>query len=364
MSGLRVAVVGATGAVGTVMLRLLRERDFPASEIVPFASERSVGRELDGGLVVAPLDDETIRGFDVALFSAGATRSREWAHRFVDAGAVVVDNSSAFRRDPAVPLVVSEVNPAALERHNGIVANPNCTTMVAMLPLKALHDDFNLRAMVATSFQAAGGAGQKGIDELAAQIGPLAADVQQLCDDGAAASGKVEHAVHAATLAFNVVPQLGTIGEEGYTDEELKLRDESRKILAIPDLAVSPTCVRVPVMVGHGVAVRATFAEEVDLDARARVAARVPEPRRRRPADAARLRRPRRGRRRAHPPRSRRPARAELLRRRRQPAQGRGAEHRAARRGPARARPHRRARLLTRRRAAARTGAARARRGR
>jgi aspartate-semialdehyde dehydrogenase len=265
MSGLRVAVVGATGAVGTVMLRLLRERAFPASEIVPFASERSVGRELDGGLVVAALDEDNIQGFDVALFSAGATRSREWAQRFVDAGAVVVDNSSAFRRDPAVPLVVSEVNPATLERNQGIVANPNCTTMVAMLPLKALHDAFNLRAMVATSFQAAGGAGQKGIDELAGQIGPLAADVAQLCDDGAAASAKVEHEIHAATLAFNVVPLLGSVGEGGYTDEELKLRDESRKILAIPDLAVSPTCVRVPVMVGHGVAVRATFSEEVDL---------------------------------------------------------------------------------------------------
>jgi aspartate-semialdehyde dehydrogenase len=265
-SDLRVAVVGATGAVGTVMLRLLRERGFPASEIVPFASERSVGRELDGGLVVAALADENIQGFDVALFSAGATRSREWAQRFVDAGAVVVDNSSAFRKDPAIPLVVSEVNPDALDSHNGIVANPNCTTMVAMLPLKALHDGFDLRAMVATSFQAAGGAGQKGIDELAGQIGPLAADVQLLCDDGAAAAGKVSHEVHAATLAFNVVPLLGALGEGGYTDEELKLRDESRKILSIPDLAVSPTCVRVPVMVGHGVAVRATFAEEVDMD--------------------------------------------------------------------------------------------------
>jgi aspartate-semialdehyde dehydrogenase len=264
--GLRVAVVGATGAVGTVMLRLLRERDFPAREIVPFASERSVGRELDGGLVVAPLDDETIQGFDVALFSAGATRSREWAPRFVAAGAVVVDNSSAFRMDDDVPLVVSEVNPEALDAHNGIVANPNCTTMVAMLPLKALHDEFELRAIVPTSYQAAGGAGQKGIDELAGQIAPLHADVAQLCDDGAAAAAKVEHGVHAATLAFNVVPLLGTVGEEGYTDEELKLRNESRKILSIPDLDVSPTCVRVPVMVGHGVAVRATFAREVDLD--------------------------------------------------------------------------------------------------
>ena len=265
-SGLRVAVVGATGAVGTVMLRLLRSRDFPASEIVAFASERSVGRELDGGLVVAPLDDETIQGFDVALFSAGATRSREWAQRFVDAGAVVVDNSSAFRMVDEVPLVVSEVNPEAIDAHNGIVANPNCTTMVAMLPLKALHDEFDLRELVATSYQAAGGAGQKGIDELAAQISPLASDVAQLCDDGAAAARKVTHAVHAATLAFNVVPLLGTLGDDDHTDEERKLRDESRKILGIPDLAVSPTCVRVPVMVGHGVAVRAVFAREPDLE--------------------------------------------------------------------------------------------------
>ena len=263
---MRVAVVGGTGAVGTVMLRLLREREFPASEIVPFASERSAGRELDGGLVVQALTEETIQGFDVALFSAGATRSREWAPRFVSAGAVVVDNSSAFRMDDSVPLVVSEVNPEALESHSAIIANPNCTTMVAMLPLKALHDEFDLRAIVPTSFQAAGGAGQKGIDELAVQVEPLAADVQQLCSDGASAAAKVSHAVHAATLAFNVVPLLGDVGEEGYTDEELKLRNESRKILGIADLAVSPTCVRVPVMVGHGVQVRATFAREVDLD--------------------------------------------------------------------------------------------------
>ena len=262
---LRVAVVGATGAVGTVMLRLLRSRAFPASEIVPFASERSVGRELDGGLVVQPLTEETIQGFDVALFSAGATRSREWAPRFVEAGAVVVDNSSAFRRVDDVPLVVSEVNPGAIDAHSGIVANPNCTTMVAMLPLKALHDEFSLVSMVATSYQAAGGAGQSGIDELAEQVAPLADDVTKLCEDGAAASASVSHSVHQATLAFNVVPLLGTLGDDDHTDEERKLRDESRKILGIPDLAVSPLCVRVPVMVGHGVAVRATFSREVDL---------------------------------------------------------------------------------------------------
>ena len=265
-SGLRVAVVGATGAVGTVMLRLLRSRDFPAGEIVPFASARSVGRSLDGGLVVQPLDDETIQGFDVALFSAGAARSREWAPRFVEAGAVVVDNSSAFRLVDEVPLVVSEVNPEAIDSHRGIVANPNCTTMVAMLPLKALHDEFELVSMVATSYQAAGGAGQSGIDELAAQVGPLSRDVARLCDDGAAASASVEHSVHHATLAFNVVPMLGSLGADGHTDEERKLRDESRKILGIPELAVSPLCVRVPVMVGHGVAVRATFSRKIDLD--------------------------------------------------------------------------------------------------
>ncbi|HEX4364509.1 MAG TPA: aspartate-semialdehyde dehydrogenase [Solirubrobacteraceae bacterium] len=272
----RVAVVGATGAVGTVMLRLLRSRGFDASEVVPFASERSVGRELDGGLVVQALSEENIQGFDIALFSAGATRSREWAPRFVAAGAVVVDNSSAFRGDDDVPLVVSEVNPDALDGHRGIVANPNCTTMVAMLPLKALHDEFGLREIVATSYQAAGGAGQKGIDELAAQIAPLASDLTQLCEDGAAAAGKVSHTVHAATLAFNVVPLLGTLGDDDHTDEERKLRDESRKILAIPSLAVSPTCVRVPVMVGHGVAVRAVFEREVDLERALEVLAAFP----------------------------------------------------------------------------------------
>jgi aspartate-semialdehyde dehydrogenase len=266
---MRVAVVGATGAVGSTILGIMRERAFPVDEVVPFASERSAGRTIDWGeqdLTVVALSEESIQGFDLALFSAGSGISEEWGPKFAAAGATVVDTSSYWRMHDDVPLVVSEVNPGALDGHRGIIANPNCTTMVAMLPLKALHDEFNLRAMVATSYQAAGGAGQKGIDELAAQIGPLAADVEQLCDDGAAASAKVEHEIHAATLAFNVVPLLGALGGEGYTDEELKLRDESRKILGIPDLAVSPTCVRVPVMVGHGVAVRATFATEVDLE--------------------------------------------------------------------------------------------------
>ena len=264
----RVAVVGATGAVGTVMLSILAERGFPAREIVAFASERSAGRRLAGGGEVQPLRDDTIGGFDVALFSAGGAISREWAPRFAQAGAIVVDNSSAWRSDPQVPLVVSEVNPHALDDVPlGIVANPNCTTMQIMPPLKALHDVFGLRAIVATSYQAAGGAGQKGMDELSAQIPLLHAAREQLVDDGAAAIAPIEHRVHAAPLAFNVVPWLGADGGQGYSDEEIKLVTESRKILEIPDLAVSPTCVRVPVMVGHAVAVRATFERAPEIDA-------------------------------------------------------------------------------------------------
>ena len=263
---MRVAVVGATGAVGQIILRTLERRGFAADEIVPFASERSAGRELPGYGTIQPLSEETVKGYDLALFSAGGGTSREWAERFVAGGAVVVDNSSAWRMDPDVPLVVSEVNPQAIDgARKGIVANPNCTTMVVMLPAKALHDAFGLRAMVATSYQAAGGAGQKGIDELAMQVPVLHEDVDMLINDGAQAAAKVEHAIHENTLAYNVVPLLGALGDNGYTDEEMKLQNESRKILELPELAVAPTCVRVPVMVGHAVQVRASFDREVDL---------------------------------------------------------------------------------------------------
>jgi aspartate-semialdehyde dehydrogenase len=263
---MRIAIVGATGAVGTIMRRLAREA-FRDDELVAFASERSAGRTLDDGLVVQPLRDDTIEGFDLALLSAGGGTSREWSPRFTAAGATVVDNSSAFRMDPDVPLVVSEVNPDAIaDARKGIIANPNCTTMVIMLPAKALHDAFGLRSMVCTSFQAAGGAGQKGIDELTGQVAAVGADVDQLVNDGASAARKVEHSVHANTLAFNVVPLLGTLDDQGYTDEEMKMLNESRKILSIPALEVTPTCVRVPVVVGHSVAVRATFDQEVSVD--------------------------------------------------------------------------------------------------
>ena len=263
----RVAVVGATGAVGTAMLRLLRQRDFPATEVVPFASERSAGKTLEGGLVVQPITDETIKGFDIAIFSAGGATSRAWAPKFAAEGAIVVDNSSAFRMDDEVPLVVSEVNPHALDAiGKGIVANPNCTTMQIMLPLKALHDAFGLEAMVATSYQAAGGAGQSGIDELVEGTPTMLERTELLRDDGALALQGVTSQVHAKPLAFNVVPWLGSEVGDGYSDEEIKLVKESRKILDLPELAVTPTCVRVPVLVGHSVQVRATFAREVDVE--------------------------------------------------------------------------------------------------
>lgn len=265
---MRIAVVGATGAVGRLLLETLERRGVAADEVVPFGSERSAGSQLDRWGEVQPLSQETIQGFDLALMSAGGSVSREWAPKLAAAGALVIDNSSAWRMDPEVPLVVSEVNPEALDdAPKGIVANPNCTTMIVMLPMKALDSLFGLEAMVATSYQAAGGAGRHGIDELAAQVPVLSEKTEMLITDGAGAARLVEHEVHANTLAFNVVPMLGAMGENGYTDEEMKLQDESRKILGLPGLQVSPTCVRVPVMVGHAVAVRASFGSDVDLGA-------------------------------------------------------------------------------------------------
>ncbi|MBA2530181.1 MAG: aspartate-semialdehyde dehydrogenase [Euzebyales bacterium] len=267
----RVAVVGATGAVGQDLRRVLDSRDFPADDVVLVASSRSAGRvtRFRGRdlTVRAVTEPDVFDGVDLALFSAGGGVSREHAPRATAAGALVVDNSSAWRHDPDVPLVVTEVNPHVLDRRppKGIVANPNCTTMVAALPLKALHEAFALTEVVATSYQAAGGAGGRGIDELAAQVSVLAGQIELLRTDGAAAAKLVEASVHARALAFNVVPWLGGEAADGYTEEELKLRDESRKVLQLPQLRVTPTCVRVPVVAGHAVAVRATFERPFDL---------------------------------------------------------------------------------------------------
>jgi aspartate-semialdehyde dehydrogenase len=268
----RVAVLGATGAVGQEMRRLLDERDFPMDGPPVFlASERSAGRRLpwrDGEVEVRAVSAEAFQEVDVALFSAGAGRSREWAPVAVDAGAVVIDNSSAFRMDDEVPLVVSEVNPdAALHRPKGIVANPNCTTMVLMVAAKPLHDALGLTDIVATSYQAAGGAGQSGIDELIEQARQLVGDPDALRTKGAEVESSVTSSSFSRAIAFNVLAHCGSFTDQRYTDEEWKLVNESRKILRLPALRVSPTCVRVPTVVGHGIAARMTFAEPVSREA-------------------------------------------------------------------------------------------------
>ena len=268
----RVAIVGATGAVGQELRRLLDLRGFDvAGEPVFLASERSAGTRLpwkDGEVEVQAVSAEAFEGVDVAIFSAGGSRSKQWAPVAAEAGATVIDNSSAWRMDDQVPLVVSEVNPEALvNRPKGIVANPNCTTMVLMVAAKPLHDAFGLTEVVATSYQAAGGAGMSGINELVAQAAKLVQDPELLRSDGAAAEASVEASTFSKAIAFNVLAHCGNFTEARHTDEEWKLVNESRKILALPALRVSPTCVRVPVVVGHAINARFTFAEPVQRDA-------------------------------------------------------------------------------------------------
>jgi aspartate-semialdehyde dehydrogenase len=255
--GLRVAVVGATGVVGTTMRTLLREREFPAREIVPFATERSAGRELEDGLVVQALNgDADLTGFDLALFSAGAGTSREWAPRFVDAGATVVDNSSAFRRDPDIPLIVSEVNPHALERHNGLIANPNCSTMQLMVALAPIHRKAGIERLVVATYQSVSGTGKKAIDELDAQ-----ADASLRGGDMPAPQ------VYPEPIAFNVIGAAGNFADgDDHTDEERKMMFETRKILEDESIGVAVTCVRVPVRVCHSEAVNVQTREPLSAE--------------------------------------------------------------------------------------------------
>ncbi|MCW3156632.1 aspartate-semialdehyde dehydrogenase [Micropruina sonneratiae] len=267
MTLMRVGVFGATGTVGNVMRSLLVERDFPIESIRFFSSARSAGRSLDfKGTPITVEDTATadFDGLDIALMSAGATMSREYAPKVAAAGAVVVDNSSAWRKDPDVPLVVSEVNPEdAIDPAKGIIANPNCTTMAAMPVLKPLHDAAGLQRLVIATYQAVSGSGVKGIAALLTQS-------QDTHDPSALAlHGRLDEVAdpspYLAPIAFNVVPVAGSVVDDGTaeTDEEQKLRNESRKILHLPDLAVAGTCVRVPVFTGHSLVVHAEFAEEL-----------------------------------------------------------------------------------------------------
>jgi aspartate-semialdehyde dehydrogenase len=259
-----VAVVGATGQVGAVMRKLLWERGFRDATVRYFASARSAGSTLSWGnadVVVEDVAASDFSGIDIALFSAGGAASKEYAPAFAAAGAIVVDNSSAWRMDPDVPLVVSEVNPGALDAiPKGIVANPNCTTMAAMPALKVLHDEAGLVRLVISTYQAVSGAGLQGVVELDGQIKAVAEDAENLTHDGSAVTFPEPHAF-AAPIAFNVLPLAGTVIEDGLneTGEEAKLRHESRKILGIPGLLVSGTCVRVPVFTGHSLSINAEF---------------------------------------------------------------------------------------------------------
>ncbi|MCR2812745.1 MULTISPECIES: aspartate-semialdehyde dehydrogenase [Microbacterium] len=269
-SGLSVAVVGATGQVGTVMLEILAERAFPIRELRLLATSRSAGTAVDfGGHTVIVEDVATAdpAGIDIALFSAGATGSRAHAPRFAEAGAVVIDNSSAWRMDPEVPLVVSEVNPhATVDPPKGIIANPNCTTMAAMPVLKVLHEDAGLERLIVSTYQAVSGSGLAGAEELLGQVeGVLAqGDTLRLVHDGSAVDFPPPEK-YVAPIAFDVIPLAGSIVDdgEGETDEEKKLRNESRKILELPDLRVAGTCVRVPVFTGHSLSIHAEFARDI-----------------------------------------------------------------------------------------------------
>ncbi len=266
----RAVIVGATGAVGEDLRRVAAERELPVDEVRMVASARSVGGRVPfrgEEVEVGPLVPEVFDGAAVALFSAGGGISREWAPVAAARGAVVVDNSSAWRMHPEVPLVDADVNAAAAREHPiGIVANPNCTTLTVTPVLKVLADLFGLVAITPTSFQAAGGSGQRGMDELTEQSAKLAGD-RELLRRGGRPEALPAGEVFPHPLAFNVIPQCMGFDPSGYTVEELKLRDEPRKILGLPALASHPSCVRVPVMVGHSVSVRAVCEAPVDLGA-------------------------------------------------------------------------------------------------
>jgi aspartate-semialdehyde dehydrogenase len=277
----RLGIVGATGQVGGVLRRVLAERSFPVEEIRYFASARSAGRTLSwNGADVVVEDAATAdpSGLDVAIFSAGAATSRAQAARYSAAGVTVIDNSSAWRMDPDVPLVVSEVNPDQVRRAvKGIIANPNCTTMAAMPVLAPLHRDAGLVRLIASTYQAVSGSGLAGVEELDKQVAAVGSAAPSLTDDGAAVVFP-DPVTYVGPIAFNVLPLAGSVVDDGSfeTDEEQKLRNESRKILGIPDLLVSGTCVRVPVFTGHSLSLNVEFARPLPVERARELLSRAP----------------------------------------------------------------------------------------
>jgi aspartate-semialdehyde dehydrogenase len=264
---LHVAIVGATGAVGIEMIKTLEKRNFPVGELTLLASARSVGKTLPfrgREIAIKELREDSFVGVDVALFSAGASVSKQYAPFAVQAGAVVVDNSSAFRMDPDVPLVVPEINGADIKKNRGIIANPNCTTAITLMALHPLHQEFRVRRIFAASYQAVSGTGAQAIEELRNQVHAVAHNLP------------VEKKVYPHQIAFNVLPHVDSFLETGYTKEEMKMQNEGRRIMHHPTFKASVTCVRVPVYRAHSVAVHAEFEKPVSLkDARA-VLARAP----------------------------------------------------------------------------------------
>ncbi|HEY4626864.1 MAG TPA: aspartate-semialdehyde dehydrogenase [Blastococcus sp.] len=279
--GLRVGIVGATGQVGRVVREILAERNFPLAELRLFASARSAGSTLPWGGTEITVEDASTAdptGLDIAIFSAGATTSKAQAPRFAEAGVTVIDNSSAYRRDPDVPLIVSEVNPHALgEIRKGIIANPNCTTMAAMPVLKPLHDEAGLVRIIASTYQAVSGSGVAGVEELDSQVKAVVDKAAELAHDGSAVTFP-EPQKYVAPIAFNVLPMAGSVVDDGSfeTDEEQKLRNESRKILGIPELRVSGTCVRVPVFTGHSLSLNVEFARPLSVERATELLATAP----------------------------------------------------------------------------------------
>ena len=266
-TGFNVAIVGATGAVGAELIQLLEQREFPLRELKLLASPKSAGKILKfkgEEIPVAALSQDSFRSVDIALFSAGANTSREYAPHAVSAGAVVIDNSSAFRMEPEVPLVVPEINPADLQKHRGIIANPNCTTIISLMALYPLHKIFRLKRVIASSYQAVSGAGAKAIQELW--------DQSKLFFSGESATPEV----FPHPIAFNVLPQVDVFLENGYTKEEVKFVNESRKIMHHPTLRASITCVRVPVFRAHSIALHAEFEQPVSVERARDVLAKFP----------------------------------------------------------------------------------------
>ncbi|MDX1563640.1 MAG: aspartate-semialdehyde dehydrogenase [Gammaproteobacteria bacterium] len=277
---LNLGIVGATGLVGQALRDILDQRQFPADNVRFFASERSAGKRLPWRGKEITVEDAAMAdptGLDIAIFSAGGTTSKALAPKFAEHGVVVIDNSSAWRMDPDVPLVVSEVNPHAIKnRPKGIIANPNCTTMAAMPVLKPLAVEAGLIRLLASSYQAVSGGGQAGIDALATELDNAQGDRSALAFDGSAMTFP-EPRKFAQTIAFNVLPFAGAYsGDEGYTDEELKFTNESRKILELPNLKVACTCVRVPVFTGHSLSLNAEFSKPLSVERAKEILAEAP----------------------------------------------------------------------------------------